>query len=70
MEISDPLFSPKRVECVKKCFVIKKITKAEKTNRIQQGWEKIQELGNEWKVLQILVDDKMHHFTKLYDKTV
>ena len=71
MEISNPLFSPKRVECVEKClFCDKKITKAEKTNRIQQGWEKIQELAKEWKVLQIPVDDKMHHFTKLYDKIV
>ena len=51
-------------------FCDKKIAKAEKTNRIQQGWEKIQELAKEWKVLQIAVDDKMYHFTKLYDKIV
>ena len=68
MEISNPLFSSKRVECVEKCLFCDK--QAEKTNRIQQGWEKIQELAKEWKVLQIPVDDKMHHFTKLYDKIV
>ena len=54
----------------KSLFCDKKITKAEKTNGIQQGWEKIQELAKEWKVLQIPVDDKMHHFTKLYNKIV